>query len=149
MSFSDTEEYQSFSYPYCHLCSNKKVLKKSYWEAYPEKLPEDVSLSNLIDNQDLLTQSWNQIKALGCFLPNDPAHTPHINTKKILQPEKHWCSVHNEKKGKRNSVLQKQLTYVPLSLCIQKNFQRSQVHQMQLLILPTQRHLMLLRLLNK
>ena len=52
VSFSDNEEYQSFSYAYCHLCSNKKVLKKSYWEAYPEKLPEDASLSNLIDNLD-------------------------------------------------------------------------------------------------
>ena len=49
VSFFDNEEYQSFSYAYCHLCSNKKVLKKSYWEAYPEKLPEDVSLIIWID----------------------------------------------------------------------------------------------------
>ena len=32
----------------------------------------------------------------------------------ILRPEKHWRSVHEEKKGTRKSVLQKQLTYVPL-----------------------------------
>ena len=114
VSFSDSEEYQSFSYAFCHLCSNKKVLKKSYWEAYPEKLPEDESLSNLIDYWDSLSQSWNQTEVLACILPNDPAHTQYVNAKMILRPENHWRSVHEEKKGTKKSVLLKQLTYVSL-----------------------------------
>ena len=87
LSFSDNEEYQSFSHAYCHLCSNKKVFEKSYCEAYPEKLPKDVSLSNLIDNWDLLSKSWNQLKVLGCILLNDTACTLciNINAKMILQ----------------------------------------------------------------
>ena len=42
VSFSGNKEYQSFTYVYCHLCSNK-VLKKSYWEVYLENLPKNVS----------------------------------------------------------------------------------------------------------
>ena len=73
----------------------------------------------LLDNWDLLNQSWNQIKVLACILPYNLAHTLTINVKIILQPERHWRSVQDEKKDTRTSVLQKQLTYMsPLKVFV-------------------------------
>ena len=114
VSLSDNKEYQSFNYAYCHLCSNKKMLKKSYWETYPVKFHKDVPLSSLIDNCDSLSQSWNQIEVLRCILPNDPVHILNSNAKMVLRPEQHWCSVQEENNSMRKSISQKQLTYVPV-----------------------------------
>ena len=75
--------------------------------------------------------------------------TPHTSTPKRSCNQKNIGALSTTKRKVKGNLSCKNNLLMSPSLCIQKNFQRSQVHQMQLLILPTQRHLMLLRLLNK
>ena len=62
-------------------------LKKSYWEVYTEKLPKMYLES--------VPSSW--------LHPQQSCLHPYINTK-IFRPEKHWCSVQEEKKGMRKTI---------------------------------------------
>ena len=110
VSFGKDGMYSKFWYAYCRLCSNNNKLKASYWDIYPDKLPEEVSINNLMENWDKLNLSWNQQEVLGCILPNNDTDSIITNAKLILRPEKHWNSVHNLGKiNPQKSALQRSL----------------------------------------
>ena len=100
VSFTSDEIYDEFWYIYCRICQTKNSLKKTYWDIYPNKLPNDVDIKSLMAHWDELDLSWNNQDVLGCILPNDPDQSVIINARFILRPEKHWHSV-QEKKSTR------------------------------------------------
>ena len=108
VSFSSNSRYDDFSYAYCHMCSSKKNIKKLFWDVYPDQLPAEVSISNLMENWDKLNLSWKQ-EVLGCLLPNNETDKLVINAKLILRPEKHWNSVHAPKKNPQKGAMQRSL----------------------------------------
>ena len=112
VSFAAEAKFEKFWYAYCHICSNKKSLKKTFWDGCEEgKLPTDVSIGNLMENWDKLGLSWNSLEYVGCLLPNEEEQTLMINAKMILRPEKHWNSVHEVQKKKTNPQKQQQLLF--------------------------------------
>ena len=73
VSFGKEVKYEEFNFAYCHLCSNKKKLEQQFWAAYPNELPEEVSVANLMENWDKFNLSWNQV--LGYLLLNQEQDT--------------------------------------------------------------------------
>ena len=79
---------------YCRFCQDLNVLRKNFWEKFPEKLPSEVSITNLMLNWDKLQHSWNNIDVLGCILPNKANEIAILNSRKFIQrPIEHWDSV--------------------------------------------------------
>ena len=62
---------RKFWYIYRHLCSNKRILKLTYWDVMPEKLMVEISINNSMENWDKLNLTWNKQKVLGWLLPNN------------------------------------------------------------------------------
>ena len=82
---------------YCRFCQDLNVLRKNFWENVPEKLPTEVSITNLMLNWDKLQLSWNNIDVLGCILPNKVNEIAILNSRRFIQrPIEHWDSVHKD-----------------------------------------------------
>ena len=80
---------------YCRFCQDLNVLRKNFWETFPEKLPSEVSITNLMLNWDKLQLSWNNIDVLGCILPNKANEIAILNSRRFIQrPIEHWDSVY-------------------------------------------------------
>ena len=82
---------------YCRFCRDLNVLKKNFWEKFPEKLPSEVSITNLMLNSDKLQLSWNNIDVLGCILPNRANEIAILNSRRFIYCQmEHWDSVHKD-----------------------------------------------------
>ena len=80
---------------YCRFCQELNVLRKNFWETFPEKLPSEVSITNLMLNWDKLQLSWNNIDVLGCILPNKANEIAILNSRRFIQRLiEHWDSVY-------------------------------------------------------
>ena len=76
-------------------CQGLNILRKIFWENFPEKLPSEVSITNLILNRDKLQLSSNNIDVLGCILPNKANEIAILSSRRFIQhPIEHWGSVH-------------------------------------------------------
>ena len=74
-----------------------KCFKEEFWEKFPEKLPSEVSITNLMLNWDKLQLSWNNIDVLDCILPNKANEIAILNSRKFIQhPIEPWDSVHKD-----------------------------------------------------
>ena len=84
-------------YVVLQICQDLNVLRKNFWENVPEKLPTEVSITNLMLNCDKLQLSWNNIDVLGCILPNKVNEIAILNSRRFIQrPIEHWDSVHKD-----------------------------------------------------
>ena len=82
---------------YCRFCQDLNVLRKNFWENFPEKLPSEVSITNLVLNWDKSQLSWNNIDILSCILPNKANEIAILNSRRFIQrPIEHWDSVHKD-----------------------------------------------------
>ena len=85
-------------------CSSNKSLAREFFDKFPNKLPSEVSMQNLMRNWDKLEQSWNNNDYLGCLLPNDSSHMVIFNGRRFIQrPIDHWSEVHEQKGKKQKS----------------------------------------------
>ena len=107
VTFSEPK-FGDFRVLYCRLCSSNASLKAKFWDRFPDKLPNEVSLVNLMANWDSLDLSWNYQDVLGCLLPNNADHYAAINARRFIQrPIEHYITVHETpKKGKYSSKTQ-------------------------------------------
>ena len=79
---------------YCRFCHVLNVLRKNFWEKFHEKLPSEVSITNLMLNWGKLQFSWNNIDILGCILPNKANEIAFLNSRRFIQHSiEHWDSV--------------------------------------------------------
>ena len=143
VSFSPNAEYQSFSYAYCHLCSNNKCS-----ENHTGKHILRNSLKMYLFRFWLITGiRWAnhgiQLAFLVAFVPTILL-TPYISTLKWSCGQENISTLSTKnKKGTRKSVLQKYFAYVPVMSLSSTAISEEAIYQMQLLIFPTHRLLML------
>ena len=81
---------------YCRFCQDLNVLRKNFWDSFPEKLPSEVSITNLVLNWDKSQLSWNNIDVVSCILPNKANEIAILNSRFIQRPIEHWDSVHKD-----------------------------------------------------
>ena len=82
---------------HCRFWKDLNVLRKNFWEKFPEKLPSEVSITNFMVNWDKLQLSWNNIDVLGCILPNKANEIAILNSRRFIQiPIEPWDSVHED-----------------------------------------------------
>ena len=82
---------------YCRFCQDVNVLKKDSWEKFLEKLPSEVSITDLMLNWYQLQLSSNNIDVLGLILPNKANEIAVLNSRRFIQrPIEHWDSVHKD-----------------------------------------------------
>ena len=82
---------------YCRFCQDVNVLRKNFWEKLPEKLPNEVSITNLMLDWDKLHFPWNNIDILACILPNKANEIAILNSRRFTQhPIERWDSIHKD-----------------------------------------------------
>ena len=100
VSFSSEAHVGKFWLAYCKFCSCKNKLKSEFWDKYGDKLPNEVSIENLMRHWDNLKLSWNYIDYLGCIMPTNVKHYALINGRRFLQRAYgHFNSVHEKSSG--------------------------------------------------
>ena len=82
---------------YCRFCQDVNVLRKNFWEKLPEKLPNEVSITNLMLDWDKLHFPWNNIDILAWILPNKANEIAILNSRRFTQhPIERWDSIHKD-----------------------------------------------------